>query len=86
MVTVQGTIALYRDFYSSAFFFFFFFTFQEFTLFIEDTRKILCSNTLLFEPVCLCVWCCGEGYVVSGMGGGEALIINVEVSFKKAVC
>ena len=83
MVTVQGTIALPR-FYSGAFFFFF--TFQEFTLFIEDTRKILCSNTLLFEPVCLCVWFCGEGYVVSGMGGGEALIISVEVSFKKAVC
>ena len=52
---------LYRDFYSCAIFFFFFFTFQEFTLFIEDTRKILFRNTLLFELVCLCVWCWGEG-------------------------
>ena len=50
---------LYRDFYSCPFFFFF--TFQEFTLFIEDTRRILFDNTLLFELVCLCVWCWGEG-------------------------
>lgn len=49
---------LYRDFYSCAIFSFFF-TFQEFTLFIEDTRKILFRNTLMFELVCLCV--CGAG-------------------------
>ena len=45
------------------FFIFIFFTFQEFTLFIEDTRKILFRNTLLFELVCLCVWCWGGGVI-----------------------